>query len=94
MVVGAYQSTRVWGDLWAFLIIGLAAWFLRKMRFPVVPLLIGFVLSVTIERQLWLATQLEGWSWLAEPTVIIMTIVIVVLVAGSLRLQKGATSSA
>ena len=90
MVVGAYQSTRVWGDLWAFLIIGLLAWFLRKMRFPVVPLLIGFVLSVTIERQLSLATQLQGWSWLAEPTVIIMAIVIVVLVAGSLRLQKGA----
>jgi len=94
MVIGAYQATRSWGDIITFFVIGLIAWFLRKARFPLVPVLIGFVLSLTIETQLSQAIQLFGTSWLTRPGVITIAIAIVILAALAIRLQRaeGATS--
>lgn len=93
MVIGAYQTNRNWGDIFAFFLLGIIAWFLRRARFPMVPMLIGFVLSLTIERQLSQAIQIFGAGWLARPGVIAVAVVIVFLAVVSLKLQRagGAT---
>lgn len=90
MLVGAYQSTRSWGDLIAFVVIGVAAWFLRRARFPLPPLLIGFVLSISVERNLFLSVERYGWSWIWHPGVLVITAVTVALTWGSLRVSSQA----
>lgn len=90
MLAGAYQSTRSWGDLVAFVVIGVCAWFLRRARFPLPPLLIGFVLSTSVERNLFLSVERYGWSWLAHPGVLVITALTVALTWGSMRISERA----
>ena len=90
MLVGAYQSTRSWGDLIAFVVIGAAAWFLRRAKFPLPPLLIGFVLSTSVERNLFLSVERYGWSWVTFPGVLVIGAVTVALTWGSIRVSRGA----
>ncbi len=90
MLVGAYQSTRSWGDLIAFLVIGTLAWFLRRADYPLPPLLIGFVLSTSVERNLFLSVERYGWSWLGHPGVLVITAMTVALTWGSMRVSKRA----
>ncbi|MEM7343562.1 MAG: tripartite tricarboxylate transporter permease [Chloroflexota bacterium] len=94
MLAGAYQSTRNWGDLMAFLIIGLLGWVMRRLKYPLAPLLIGFVLSVGVERYLWLSTARYEWTWLSRPGVIIIAIITVALTVGSFRVNRQTSASA
>lgn len=89
MTVGAYQSTRNWGDLIAFLVIGIVAWWLRRLRFPLPALLIGFVLSTSIERNLYLSVVRYGAGWFWRPGVLLIGAVALALTLGSVRLQRG-----
>jgi putative tricarboxylic transport membrane protein len=50
LIIGAYQSTRHWGDLIAFVVIGLLGWLMKQFDWPRAPVLIGFVLAVSAER--------------------------------------------
>ena len=94
MFAGAYQSTRSWGDLLAFLIIGLLGWVMRHLKYPLPPLLIGFVLSVGVERYLWLSTARYGWEWLTHPGVMIIGLITIVLTFGSFRVNQRTAASA
>ncbi len=93
MLTGAYQSTRSWGDLVAFVVIGLAGWALRRLEFPLPPLLIGFVLAMTVERTLWISTTRYGWEWLLHPAVVGIGIVTAALTVTGIRLNRGRVSS-
>ena len=48
MTVGAYQSTRHWGDLIAFFGIGAAAWWLRRLAFPLAFLMLAVPMPYVI----------------------------------------------
>lgn len=88
MVAGAYQSTRAWGDLLAFAVLGLLGWVMHHMGWPRPPLLIGFVLSVSAERYLWISASRYGWTWLADPGVIAIGILTVALTVAGARLRR------
>ncbi len=88
MLAGAYQSTRSWGDLVAFVVIGLMGWVLRRLDYPLPPVLIGFVLAASIERNLWISMTRYGWSWLADPGVISIGLITVVLTTLGIRLNR------
>lgn len=94
MLAGAYQSTRHWGDLLAFLVIGLLGWILRRLQYPLPPLLIGFVLAEGIERYLWLSTARYEWSWLGRPGVLAIGLITIVLTVASIRLNRRTTQQA
>ncbi len=94
MFVGAYQSTRSWGDLMAFLMIGLLGWVMRHLKYPLPPLLIGFVLSVGVERYLWLSTTRYQWEWVTRPGVMIIALITIVLTIGSFRVNQRTAASA
>ena len=85
MLVGAYQSTKNWGDLVSMIIIGLLGWVMVQTKFPLPPLLIGFVLSEGAERNMFLSNgakelrELPTYSWMIEPTVLGIGIVAVAL---------------
>lgn len=94
MLTGAYQSTRHWGDLIAFLVIGLLGWVMRRLKYPLPPLLIGFVLSAGVERYLWLSTARYEWEWLTRPGVMVIAAITIALTIGGFRVNKRTAQSA
>src|SRR5690606_35832527 len=55
IAMGAYQTTRHWGDLFALIGVGLIGWIMKHLGWPRPALLIGFVLAAGAERYLWLS---------------------------------------
>ena len=92
MLAGAYQSTRSWGDMVAFLVIGVMGWVLRRAGFPLPPVLIGFVLAASIERNLWISMTRYGWSWLLSPGVLIIGAITVLLTYAGVRVRRKAAA--
>lgn len=87
LFIGAYQSTRHWGDLILFIAIGLLGWLMKQLDWPRAPLLIGFVLATSAERYLWSMSR-YGFEWLLNPGVIVIGSMIILLIFGGTFLQK------
>ncbi len=79
MVVGAYQSTRHWGDIIVFIVIGIIGWIMKRAKIQRAPMLIGFVLSTPAERYLHLSMSLYDLAWLRDPIVIGIAVLVVVI---------------
>jgi putative tricarboxylic transport membrane protein len=88
MMVGAYQSTRDWGDLLAFIAVGLLGWLFKHIDWPRPPLLIGYVLSISTERYLHLSVSRYDWNWLLHPGVLVIGVLTVALVLAGMRLKS------
>ncbi len=88
LTIGAYQSTRHWGDLILFIVLGLFSWILKTLDWPRAPILIGFVLSVPAERYLWLSMSRFGLDWMLNPGVIIIGVIIIALVVGNTWIMR------
>src|SRR5699024_10360976 len=88
LLVGAYQSTRHFGDMILFLVIGLLGLAMKRLNWPRAPLLIGFVLSAAAERYLWISITRFGYDWLLNPGVIFIGILIILLVVGGYYLKQ------
>jgi putative tricarboxylic transport membrane protein len=86
MLAGAYQSTRHWGDLFAFFVIGLLGWVMKQTGWPRPPLLIGFVLAAASERYLWISWSRYGWSWLLHPGVVVLGVLTLIFLVGGIRM--------
>ena len=52
MFIGVYCVNNSFFDLWLLLILGLTGFAAQKMKFPVAPIVIGFVLQETFEKSL------------------------------------------
>lgn len=87
MLMGAYQSTRHWGDLIAFIVLGLLGWAMKHLEWPRAPFLIGFVLSDGIERYLWISMERYQFSWVSRPGVLVVAALTVALVYAGARLK-------
>jgi TctA family transporter len=70
--IGAYQGSRQFGDLYVLLIFGVLGWFMKRMRWPRPPLVLGFVLGDTIETYMFISWQLYEWAWILRPVVLVM----------------------
>ena len=68
--IGAFQSSRNWGDLWTLLIFGLLGWTMKQLKWPRPPLILGLVLGDIIERYLFISIQRYGITWFARPIVL------------------------
>ncbi|WP_217267798.1 MULTISPECIES: tripartite tricarboxylate transporter permease [Halomonadaceae] len=90
MLVGAYQNTHQWGDLVTLMAVGLFGWLLKTYDWPRAPVLIGFVLAPSIERYLTISASRYGWSWLADPIVLVIgALAVAVVIAGVRAKSKG-----
>ncbi|HEY8417909.1 MAG TPA: tripartite tricarboxylate transporter permease [Limnochordales bacterium] len=90
MLVGAYQSSRHWGDFLAFLALGLLGWVLKQLDWPRPPFLIGAVLAEPAERYLWVSVSRYGWSWLTHPGVIIIGLLTLLMIFMAGRISQTA----
>ena len=92
VVLAAYQSSRHWGDIIALVVMGTIGCIMKRLSWPRVPFLIGFILSVPAERYLTVATERYGPEWLTRPLVIaIGTIIVGIIlwqVAAEIRLAR------
>lgn len=91
IVIGAYQSTRHFGDLVALVGFGLLGWLMKRYGYPRAPLLIGFILSPLVERNLWITVNRYELEWLTRPGVIAIGLITFMLVA--FGLSRGASKS-
>jgi putative tricarboxylic transport membrane protein len=80
--VAAYQQTSSVYDLVTLFAFGALGVLMVYLRWSRVPFIIGFVLSVPIERYLTLSHSLYGFSFLLRPTVIAIGIVMVFFAVG------------
>ena len=62
-MVGAFALNKRTFDVWAILFFGLVGYALQKTRFPLPPLILGFVLGGTFETNLRRGLQISGGSF-------------------------------
>lgn len=80
--VGAFQSSRNWGDLYALLVFAVIGWTMKQLKWPRPPLVLGFVLGALIERYMFISTSRYGLEWLQRPLVIILLAAAALVMAG------------
>jgi TctA family transporter len=73
--IGAFSSSRQWGDLIAMLIIGLLGWIMKRLGWPRPPLLLGFVLGALVERYMFISVTRYGGDWLSRPIVMVVLVI-------------------
>ena len=76
--IGAFESTRQWGDLYALLFFGLVGWCMKQFKWPRPPLILGAVLGDTIERYMFISVERYGLTWFARPVVAILFIIAII----------------
>ena len=70
LYIGAFQSSRSWGDLYSLLFFGVLGWTMKQMKWPRPPLVLGFVLGDIIERYMFISVERYGFEWMLRPVVI------------------------
>ena len=70
--VGAFASSRQWGDLVALLLIGLLGWIMKRLGWARPPLILGFVLGGLMERYMSISVGVHGAAWVTRPLVLVM----------------------
>lgn len=88
IILGAFQTSRSWGDLILLLLLSLLGWFMKRAGWPRPPVLIGFVLGTLAEKYFWVSTARYGAAWLYQPGVIILACVIVFSLWAGLRTRQ------
>ena len=89
--VGAYAADFRFFDLWVMLGVGLLGYYLERFRFPLAPVVLGFVMGPLLEENLRRALLLsEGdlTSFLTRPYSAVFSIVCILVIALGLWRQK------
>ncbi|NQV56846.1 MAG: tripartite tricarboxylate transporter permease [Rhodospirillales bacterium] len=72
IMVGAYQGSRNWGDLFALVLFGALGWAMKRLGWPRPPLILGFILGAIVERYLFISVARYDWEWLTNWPVIVL----------------------
>jgi len=86
-VLGVYSLTNDINKLWIMLFFGVAGYILRKMDFPLPPMLLGVVLGDMMEAALRQSLALSKGSWIIfvqRPVAVVLLTVFVIVAAWQL----------
>ncbi|MBE3001173.1 tripartite tricarboxylate transporter permease [Nocardiopsis sp. HNM0947] len=73
MFVASFQASQEFGVLQVMLLLGVVGWLMKYCDYPRAPFLIGFVLSIPLERYFFLTDSLYGTGeWMTRPAVLVM----------------------
>src|SRR5262249_50741397 len=89
--VGAASDSGQTGDLITMLVAGLLAWVLARNDWPVIPLILGYVLGKSAEPNLFIADGADGWHWIYRPFVIVLALIAVATMVWSVRVRRRQT---
>ena len=87
----AFQVTRSIYDLYTLIILGAFCTLMKSYNWPRPALLIGFVLSDTLETYLYQAVQIYDWNFLTRPSVITIFVITLISVFLGMRTKKEKT---
>jgi TctA family transporter len=73
--IGAFESSRSWGDMFSLLFFGLLGWAMKYFKWPRPPLVLGFILGSVLERYMFISIERYGISWMWRPVVIVMVVI-------------------
>jgi putative tricarboxylic transport membrane protein len=77
MFVSGFQANQQFAVLQVMLLLGVLGWVMKAADYPRAPFLIGFVLSVPLERYYFLTDSLyEPGEWLTKPGVVVIASII------------------
>lgn len=79
--IGSFTANNSLYDLVVTLIFGVLGYFMVLYGWPRPPLILGLILGKIGENYLWISTAAYGAKWLLFPSVIILIIITVVVVA-------------
>lgn len=79
--IGAFQSSRSWGDLLSLLFFGVLGWAMKHFKWPRPPLVLGFILGGILERYLFISIERYGMAWMLRPVVLILFIMAILTVS-------------
>jgi putative tricarboxylic transport membrane protein len=87
----AFQSNRIWTDLFVLLIMGTLGVFMKRFGWSRPALLIGFFLSTRVETKLYQSIQVYGADFLLRPIVIVLLLLTIgsIYVAARFSPSKG-----
>lgn len=86
--VGAASNSGQWGDLVTMLVSGLLAWVLARNNWPVIPIILGYVLGKSAEPNLFIAEGALGWHWIYRPLVIVLALIALATMVWSVRVRR------
>jgi TctA family transporter len=79
--VGSYTANRQIADLVVTLAFGGLGYLMVRFGWPRAPLVLGFVLGKLAETYLFISVARYGFAWLAQPLVIVLVVLTVLVVA-------------
>ncbi len=84
--VGAFTGSRSWGDFLLLLAFGVIGWTMKQLKWPRPPLILGFVLGLIIEQNLFVSVTRFGMDWITRP--IVMVVLVMALIGFSQPLLR------
>lgn len=90
IVVGASANSGSMADLYVAFGFGMFAWVMQRFGWPIIPLVLGFVLGTRAENTFWLTTNIYAFGeWITRPLVLlIIAITLLVVVGGEIRTRR------
>jgi putative tricarboxylic transport membrane protein len=79
LFVGAGASSGRIGDIIVLLVGGALAWLMRLYGWPIIPLVLGFVLGDRAEETMWRTHSAYGFDWLTRRGVVILLVIALAL---------------
>jgi putative tricarboxylic transport membrane protein len=79
--IGAYTANRQIADLLVTLAFGALGYLMVRYGWPRAPLVLGFVLGKLAETYLFISVARYGFSWLAQPLVLMLIVATLVVIA-------------
>jgi putative tricarboxylic transport membrane protein len=79
--VGSYTANKQVADLLVTLAAGALGYLMVRFEWPRAPLVLGFVLGKLAETYLFISMARYGYSWLAQPLVIVLIVLTVLVIA-------------
>ena len=81
----SFQATRVWGDLFALLALGILGVYLKRFGWSRPALLIGFVLAPQIEANVYRVSTIYGMEMFTRPIVLVFLALTVISIVSVFR---------
>ncbi|MFC2060458.1 tripartite tricarboxylate transporter permease, partial [Chloroflexota bacterium] len=91
LLIGAQRATITMMDLYALVFFGVLGYILKRLEWPRVPLVLGFILGPIMERYLFISSASYGAAWLMRPGVILIGLLTIAsVVYSTIGLKKRA----
>jgi len=79
--IGSFTTNNSINDLLATLIFGITGYVMVRYGWPRPPLILGLILGKIGENYLWISTAAYGAKWLAFPSVLVLIVITIAVVA-------------